>query len=239
MSLAGVSSYVNPTPVNSPTFYSQRKSDAGQLQQALQSGDLAGAQSAYNALASLQSSTGSGPFPNNKVLSGDFNALGDALQAGNLSAAQQIGAKLRQDIRTAIQNQGGGNAIPAGAQSSVQPEIIINLSTGASSSTPNSSTTDGSTSGTPTATLGSTSPITSSVGTPTSTSPASSTSGVTASTTTSNGVPELILNLGGGAGSPSEIDINFGSAAANSQIQINLGTGSNGQAETIGINLVA
>ena len=219
MSLTGVSSFASPGPVNSPTFYSERKSDATQLQQALQNGDLAGAQSAYSSLASLQSSTGTGPFPNNKVLSGDFAALGDALKAGDLAGAQQVGLKLRQDIKTAIQNQ-GQNAIPPNALSSVQPEIIINLS--------------GSNSGSSTApSTGSTAAASA----PSATSPTASTAAN--SSPANSALPELVLNLGGGSGSPSQIDLNFGSAAAGSQIEINLGTGSNGPAETIGINIVA
>jgi hypothetical protein len=77
-------------------FYQNRQTDLKQLGSALQSGDLAGAQQAYNTLAALGQS---GPFANSEPFSKSsrvqaFNAIGEALQAGDLARAQASFAKL-------------------------------------------------------------------------------------------------------------------------------------------------
>jgi hypothetical protein len=78
-------------------FNQNRRSDLQQLGQALQSGDLAAAQQAYNALATLGQS---GPFSNAEPFHrsdrvSDFNAVGQALQAGELASAQSAFATLQ------------------------------------------------------------------------------------------------------------------------------------------------
>lgn len=78
------------------SFYRNRQADLKQLGGALQSGDLAGAQQAFQALAVLGEG---GPFANSepfgKASRADaFNAVGEALQAGNLSQAQAAFAAL-------------------------------------------------------------------------------------------------------------------------------------------------
>lgn len=72
------------------SFYQTRQSDLKQLGSALQSGDLAGAQQAYSALAALGQD---GPFANSEPFSKSgkaqaFDAVGQALQAGDLAGAQ-------------------------------------------------------------------------------------------------------------------------------------------------------
>ncbi len=78
------------------SFYQSRQTDLKQLGNALQSGDLNGAQQAYQSLAVLGDS---GPFANsepfgNSTRAQDFNALGEALQAGDLTRAQASFATL-------------------------------------------------------------------------------------------------------------------------------------------------
>ena len=78
------------------SFYQNRQADLKQLDSALQSGDLNGAQQAYNALAALGQS---GPFANSEPFSKSsraqaFNAIGEALQAGDLARAQAAFATL-------------------------------------------------------------------------------------------------------------------------------------------------
>ncbi len=98
------------------SFYQTRQGDLKQLGSALQSGDLAGAQQAFQSLAVLGEG---GPFANSEPFgktsrANAFNAIGEALQAGNLSQAQAAFSAL-----TGVQ---GNSAISA------TPAAVVNLS---------------------------------------------------------------------------------------------------------------
>ena len=210
MSLAGVQ-LSNILPFNDrQAFFQQRGQDIRQLGRALNSGDLAGAQQAYSSLLALARQNGApdgasgnvpaGLFRNPKVAS-DFAALGQALQAGDLAAAQQAFASFRQDLRSGRHQNGAQQ--PA---NSTIPEIIINLSgilpdnSGASQSSPPA-----------------TAP-TSSTNTDTSASDSSpSSSTTTPAATSTSTLPEIVLNLFGGNGAFAgpEIVFNFGSSGTN------------------------
>jgi hypothetical protein len=78
------------------SFYQNRQTDLKQLSSALQSGDLNGAQQAYKALAVLGEG---GPFANSEPFGKSsraqaFDAVGEALQAGDLARAQASFATL-------------------------------------------------------------------------------------------------------------------------------------------------
>jgi|SRR5580658_27855 hypothetical protein len=78
------------------SFYQNRQVDLKQLGSALQSGDLNGAQQAYNALATLGQS---GPFADSEPFSKStraqaFETIGQDLQAGDLDGAQAAFATL-------------------------------------------------------------------------------------------------------------------------------------------------
>jgi hypothetical protein len=78
------------------SFYQNRQADLKQLSSALQSGDLNGAQQAYKALAVLGEG---GPFANSEPFAKSsraqaFDAVGEALQAGDLARAQASFATL-------------------------------------------------------------------------------------------------------------------------------------------------
>src|SRR5580658_6254475 len=78
------------------SFYQNRQVDLKQLGSALQSGDLNGAQQAYNALATLGQS---GPFADSEPFSKStraqaFETIGQDLQAGDLDGAQAAFAKI-------------------------------------------------------------------------------------------------------------------------------------------------
>ena len=66
----------------------------GQLTSAIQSGNLAAAQSAYTALTQAQPNQGSGP------LSQALSQIGEALQSGNIGQAQTALASLQQQMQT-------------------------------------------------------------------------------------------------------------------------------------------
>jgi hypothetical protein len=115
------------------SFYQNRQTDLKQLGSALQSGDLAGAQQAYRALAVLGEG---GPFANSEPFAKSsraqaFNALGEALQAGDLARAQA-------SFATLTGNQ-GNSATSAQVGSAATPASVVNL-TGAQPS--NSTATD-------------------------------------------------------------------------------------------------
>jgi|SRR5579863_4960542 hypothetical protein len=99
-------------------YFQERGSDQQALGQALQSGDLAGAQQEYNAIQTLAQS---GPFANGGAYKvsqrqQDFAAIGQALQAGDLTGAQQAFAQLQATFK---QTQPGRTA---------EPPIIVTLS---------------------------------------------------------------------------------------------------------------
>ncbi len=102
MSLAGASTI---SPWSQPFgHWSERNSGSNnfyQLSQALQSGDLAGAQQAYS---NLTARSGGNRFANTQV-GQDLSALGQALQAGDLAGAQTAFATLQQDFKAAAPAQ--------------------------------------------------------------------------------------------------------------------------------------
>jgi len=92
----------------------QVQQDYAQLAGALQSGNLTGAQSAFTALQqALQTQTanstatttaaGATSTSSDPILN-DFNALGQALQSGNLSQAQSAFSQLQSDVQAAQQS---------------------------------------------------------------------------------------------------------------------------------------
>jgi hypothetical protein len=178
-------------------FRQQRQSDLAQLGQALQSGDLAGAQTAFDTLTALGQA---GPNKDGQTFARsdrnqDFQAIGQALQSGDLAGAQAAFAALKSSFGG--QNQVGQNQQAQNAISAYSPavtEIVINFTAG--------------TDGTP-ATSGV------AVGAP---SPAIEPP-VTQNQTTGSvagGTPEIVINLGG------ETGLSTASAPA-AEIVINLG----------------
>lgn len=101
---------VNSISAASLSQYVPASSGTSQLQQALQnlessitSGDLNGAQSAFEVLQSLNQSltaeSGSNSV-NDSQLSNDLTSLGSALSSGNLSAAQSAFTTVQSDLRS-------------------------------------------------------------------------------------------------------------------------------------------
>jgi len=79
------------------------------LGQALQAGDLAGAQQAFAALVqSVPAGAVPSGAPQDQTVGADMVALGQSLQAGDLSGAQQAFTNLQQALRSADQAHGSG-----------------------------------------------------------------------------------------------------------------------------------
>ncbi len=114
-------------------YFQTRQTDLQQLGQALRSGDLAGAQTAYNNITTLGQSgpfAGGNPFRVNQREQ-DFTAVGQALQSGDLAGAQEAFDTLRSTFPGASGVVDPPTASPA---SSTGPEIVLNLSNGSGSS---------------------------------------------------------------------------------------------------------
>ncbi|HLW87071.1 MAG TPA: hypothetical protein VKR57_01185 [Terriglobales bacterium] len=117
MSISGIASSSLPQLGAGPQIQPSRRQSEDmigrQLEQDLQSGNLAGAQQAYYQLAAF-GANGSGPFTQPNMQS-EFQALGADLQSGNLSAAQTDNATLTSnlltnDVKAVHQDQKNGDS---------------------------------------------------------------------------------------------------------------------------------
>jgi hypothetical protein len=127
MSTAAVSS----TPISQQLqqYFQTRRTDLQQLGKALENGNLAGAQSAFNKIVQLGQN---GPKANGDPFlisqrEQDFNAIGQALKAGDLVGAQQAFATLRGTAEKQAGAGGGpgGTLVQPGAGPG--PEVVVNL----------------------------------------------------------------------------------------------------------------
>jgi hypothetical protein len=118
-------------------YFETRQSDLQQLGQALKSGDLAGAQAAYNKIETLGQN---GPFGGNpfKITQReqDFNTIGQALQSGDVAGAKQAFDALRDTFTNPPPASVDGSGGVSGLNSSAGPEIILNLSNSNGGSSP-------------------------------------------------------------------------------------------------------
>lgn len=121
MSITSVASLnVSQPPSPSASLRAREDSLGRQLEKAIRSGDLAGAQQAYSALSAFGPNN-SGPF-SSPALTSQFAAVGQALQAGDLAAAKQGADKLgknllQQDFQVAQQQYRSGGR--SGAQQAI------------------------------------------------------------------------------------------------------------------------
>lgn len=122
MSISSISSASSTVSGNYENPFAQRRANFQALQQSLQSGDLSGAQKAF---AALQKSAPPPPPPDAQDSSGDqsgksnsfqsdFEALGQALQSGDLTEASKAFETLQSDMQAA--RQASGNNGVGGAQ---------------------------------------------------------------------------------------------------------------------------
>jgi hypothetical protein len=211
------------------TYFHTRNSDVQQLGQALSSGDLTDAQTAYNNIATLGQE---GPFAQGNAFYSqtrdqDFNAIGQALQSGDLAGAQQAFAALKATGRNAQTGQTGNTNSGAGtstAGGAVGPEIVINLTTTAPASATGTSATSpaGSTAATPAAPTSAAQNgqeiVLNLNDTGTATNPEQITIGISNSAT---GGEQISLSVGSQGSNPEQVTFNLG-ANSNEQIVLNL-----------------
>jgi len=200
-------------------YFQTRQSDVQQLGQALQSGDLAGAQKAYNAIAQLGQN---GPFAHGDAFrvsqrEQDFNAIGQALQAGDLAGAQQAFTTLQNTFHS-HQSATSGSTAPE------PPVVILNIgnTTGATATTPASPA--------PPTTTADPTTVTPS---PTGTAPAAPASPAATS------APEIVINLGGSNSStPEQVTLSLSNQPnGGEQLKVSVGDQQGSNAEQIILNL--
>jgi hypothetical protein len=194
MSTAAVSS--TPTSQQLQQYFQTRQQDLQQLGQALKSGNLAAAKTAFSNITSLGQN---GPFASGNSFKisqrqQDFAAIGQALQSGDLGAARNAFEGLKDTFHSTGANGGPGGTLaqPAGG-SGPGPEIIVNLTNSVPSATG---------AGGPGGTLAQ-----------------------GASGSSSGAGPEIILNLGGSGGGagPEQITINIANSSSGEQVSLSIG----------------
>jgi hypothetical protein len=134
MSSLSVNSLTNPYQTYLQSSSSQSRSNNFQsLANALQSGNLSGAQSAFSALEqSYQSQNGQSSTSNqNSTINNDFQNLSSALNSGNLSSAQQAFAQLQKDMQS---QQTGHHHHHGGSQGQAVQSLISSLASNSNSS---------------------------------------------------------------------------------------------------------
>lgn len=86
-----------------------QKNYLDQLQQSITSGDLNGAQQAYDSLSKLIQNTPAAkngkPFGGNTTLQKDFKSLGDALKTGDKATVQKAFSQFIKDLQAAQAHQ--------------------------------------------------------------------------------------------------------------------------------------
>jgi hypothetical protein len=96
MSAISLTNIPTSAPVTSSSnYFKERRAEVQQLNEALKSGDIASAQQDYNNLVALGKNSLKRDNPFLRSDRGqDFNAIGGALQSGDLNAARQAFAAL-------------------------------------------------------------------------------------------------------------------------------------------------
>jgi urate oxidase len=164
MSVSGIMSTGFYQPSSIQNSFQQRRAEFQQLGQDLQSGNVTAAQQDYAELtastsgassssttAATATSSSSSTASSASSLAQEFTALGQALQTGNLSAAQQAYSAMQQDAQSISQTQGHHHHHHhhSGASSNSQ------TSTDGSSSSTSSTSTTGASSSTDTSSVSS------------------------------------------------------------------------------------
>lgn len=124
MNVSDVNSASSAYATQFQSQFRQRTTDFNAVGKALQTGDLAGAQTAFVSLQKDLSSSAAGKNPESQT-SKDLDALKNALQSGDISGAQKAFATMKQDMQKAHKsshghhhqagNAAGGTDAPSGA----------------------------------------------------------------------------------------------------------------------------
>jgi hypothetical protein len=136
ISAASLSQYVFQSSNSAPL-----KQTTQNLQNSLASGDLGGAQSAFQTLLTLyqnSATAGGSALASNSQLSTDLTALGSALSSSDLSTAQSAFATLQNDLKNSP-SPAQANETTAAAQSiQLVQQVLSTLNSSSASRTSNS-----------------------------------------------------------------------------------------------------
>jgi len=103
-SISSVSSVTNPHLSANQSSFGETVQDFNAIGTALQSGDLATAQTALTtfqqALQASLAATTSQPFGKNSQANSDYQSLTSSLQSGNLASAQKAFTSLKTDLQS-------------------------------------------------------------------------------------------------------------------------------------------
>lgn len=145
VSVQGISANAILYPSSMQIGSSAIGSEFSDLANALQSGDLKSAQNAFSQIESLmkniqssQGATAQQASGKHSQLSADFDALGKALQSGDMNAAQAAFKKLGQDMQStgkAHHHHGGGGPSQATTPSTTISSTTSSTGNGDSSGT--------------------------------------------------------------------------------------------------------
>ncbi len=102
-------------------------------------GNLEHAKNVYNSMQASTSTNSSNATSSASSLNADLTALGQALQSGSMSSAQDAFAKLQQDLQSTQQSQGHRHHHHAAATQNPMSSYIANSVLGSAASTANSS----------------------------------------------------------------------------------------------------
>ena len=133
-----ISSISNAAPTFQPPPQNNIRQNFQQLSQALQSGDLSGAQQAYaTLLQNLPNQGANGSSNSNNPFQQAIASIGSALQSGDVSSAQQALQQLQGQMKGAHHHHhhGGGQQSVQASNSSTATDSSLVSSTDTSSAT--------------------------------------------------------------------------------------------------------
>lgn len=121
------SSTTNTTPLTSrQAYFKERAAEVKELSEALSSGDLAAAQQDYNNIVALGNNILHKDNPYLRADRGlDFNAIGGALQNGDLDGARQAFAALESTYK--VPPAAASSTAPTNATAATAPESGVNI----------------------------------------------------------------------------------------------------------------
>ncbi|CAO3358306.1 hypothetical protein [Azospirillum melinis] len=149
VSVSTASSYAGQAGGTRPHHHGGGNQNLRQLASSLQSGDLSGAQKAFDGLQQANANGGSSNARTQALSqNSNYKTLQDALSSGDLAGAQKAFGALQQDMKSARgernesrENDGDKDDVGAASSSAASSSasgagLTINISTGASGSSP-------------------------------------------------------------------------------------------------------
>ncbi len=204
-------------------YFQQRQPLIKALGQELKSGDLAGAQAAYDKLTALASKNGLSNAFLRQDRAADFSAIGAALKNGDVAGAQEAFAVLKQDL-------GRRSPVPQPVPPGVLPDVVVTINGGGTPSpSPAPIAKPPVPAPAPTPTPGKLPPVNQ--------GPPEVVVSISDQKGSGNPTEQIVLNLNSGSGASG--GVNIGISQSSSGEQISLSFGSSGSSPSVQLNLGA